>query len=53
MAGREMRRLERDDMDAAARVHRASFDQALPWLTGLHTDARYLWMRPERLNVDI
>ncbi|WP_407170476.1 GNAT family N-acetyltransferase [Bradyrhizobium sp. ORS 111] len=24
-------------MDAAARVHRAAFDQAMPWLTGLHT----------------
>ena len=24
-------------MDAAAAVHRAAFDQALPWLAGLHT----------------
>ena len=24
-------------MDAAARVHRAAFDHALPWLRGLHT----------------
>jgi GNAT superfamily N-acetyltransferase len=24
-------------MDAAAVVHRAAFDQVLPWLTGLHT----------------
>ncbi len=24
-------------MDAAARVHRAAFDHALPWLTGLHS----------------
>jgi GNAT superfamily N-acetyltransferase len=24
-------------MPAAARVHRAAFDRALPWLTGLHT----------------
>jgi len=26
-------------MDAAAAVHRASFDRALPWLAGLHTAA--------------
>lgn len=32
-----LRRLLRDDMDAAARVHRAAFDHALPWLAGLHT----------------
>jgi ribosomal protein S18 acetylase RimI-like enzyme len=32
-----VRRLARDDMDAAARVHRAAFDDRLPWLTGLHT----------------
>ena len=25
------------DMDAAARIHRAAFDDRLPWLTGLHT----------------
>jgi hypothetical protein len=32
-----IRQLELADMDAAARVHRAAFDHALPWLTGLHT----------------
>jgi ribosomal protein S18 acetylase RimI-like enzyme len=32
-----IRRLQLHDMDAAARVHRAAFDHALPWLTGLHT----------------
>ena len=26
-----------DDMNAAARVHRSAFDDALPWLAGLHT----------------
>ena len=26
-----------EDMDAAARVHRAAFDDRLPWLAGLHT----------------
>ncbi|WP_420960096.1 GNAT family N-acetyltransferase [Brucella sp. IR073] len=32
-----IRQLELDDMDVAAGVHRIAFDQALPWLTGLHT----------------
>ena len=32
-----IRRLQLADMDAAARVHRAAFDEALPWLAGLHT----------------
>lgn len=31
------RRLSRDGMDEAARVHRAAFDNRLPWLAGLHT----------------
>jgi GNAT superfamily N-acetyltransferase len=30
-------KLDLADMDAAAAVHRAAFDQALPWLAGLHT----------------
>ena len=30
-------RLQLADMDAAAMVHRAAFDHALPWLAGLHT----------------
>ena len=30
------RKLALKDMDAAAAVHRASFDRALPWLAGLH-----------------
>ena len=34
-----LRRLALRDMDAAAAVHRASFDHALPWLAGLHTRA--------------
>jgi GNAT superfamily N-acetyltransferase len=33
----DIRRLERAEMAAAARVHRAAFDDRLPWLTGLHT----------------
>jgi putative acetyltransferase len=34
-----LRKLTLGDMDAAAAVHRASFDDALPWLAGLHTPA--------------
>ena len=34
-----MRRLEFSDMEAAALVHRAAFDDALPWLAGPHTPA--------------
>ena len=34
-----LRRLALEDMDAAAAVHRASFDRALPWLAGLYTPA--------------
>ncbi|MDP3175485.1 MAG: GNAT family N-acetyltransferase [Phenylobacterium sp.] len=33
----ELRRLNLEDMAAAARVHRAAFDARLPWLAGLHT----------------
>jgi GNAT superfamily N-acetyltransferase len=32
-----LRQLTLDDMDEAAIVHRASFDERLPWLAGLHT----------------
>ncbi len=32
-----IRQLNRADAEAAARVHRASFDERLPWLSGLHT----------------
>lgn len=28
-----------DDMDDSARVHRAAFDERLPWLASLHTPA--------------
>lgn len=34
-----LRQLGLDDMDRAAIVHRASFDERLPWLAGLHTPA--------------
>lgn len=35
------RRLALADMDAAARVHRRAFDQALPTLAGLHGTAPF------------
>jgi len=49
MSDWRMRRLELADMDAAARVHRASFDHALPWLTGLHTPEEDRWFYRERV----
>ncbi|WP_347336653.1 GNAT family N-acetyltransferase [Bradyrhizobium macuxiense] len=36
-------------MDAAARVHRAAFDQALPWLAGLHMPDEDRWFYRERM----
>ena len=33
------KQLALSDMDAAALVHRAAFDAAMPWLAGLHTPA--------------
>jgi GNAT superfamily N-acetyltransferase len=44
-----LRQLELVDMDAAARVLRASFDQALPWLAGLHTPEEDRWFLRERV----
>ncbi|MDB5621011.1 GNAT family N-acetyltransferase [Tardiphaga sp.] len=44
-----IRRLQLHDMDAAARVHRAAFDHALPWLTGLHTSDEDRWFYRERM----
>jgi ribosomal protein S18 acetylase RimI-like enzyme len=32
-----LKRLELDDMRAAAAVHRAAFDERLPWLAGRHS----------------
>jgi GNAT superfamily N-acetyltransferase len=37
------------DMDAAALVHRAAFDAALPWLRGLHTPGEDRWFYRERM----
>lgn len=47
-----LRRLQLDDMDAAARVHRASFDDALPWLAGFHTPQEDAWFYRERVFQD-
>jgi GNAT superfamily N-acetyltransferase len=44
-----IRQLQLADMDAAARVHRAAFDHALPWLTGLHTSDEDRWFYRERV----
>jgi GNAT superfamily N-acetyltransferase len=43
------RALELADMDAAARVHRISFDHALPWLAGLHTPDEDRWFYRKRM----
>jgi GNAT superfamily N-acetyltransferase len=43
------RRLQLRDVDAAARVHRTAFDDALPWLTGLHTPDEDRWFYRERM----
>jgi hypothetical protein len=44
-----LRRLELQDMDAAARVVRTAFDQALPALAGLHTPEEDQWFFRERV----
>ena len=44
-----LRRLGLDDMDAAARIHRSAFDDALPWLAGLHTPEEDRWFYRERV----
>jgi GNAT superfamily N-acetyltransferase len=44
-----LRRLELEDMDAAARVVRAAFDHALPSLAGLHTPKEDQWFFRERV----
>ena len=44
-----LRQLDLAAMDAAARVHRAAFDHALPWLKGLHTPDEDRWFYRERV----
>src|SRR5258708_37619766 len=46
---RVLRQLELADVDAAAQVHRTSFDHALPWLAGLHTPDEDRWFYRERM----
>jgi putative acetyltransferase len=44
-----LRHLTFEEIDAAAVVHRISFDQALPTLAGLHTPAEDQWFFRERI----
>ncbi|WKA32002.1 GNAT family N-acetyltransferase [Bradyrhizobium roseum] len=48
-SGLSIKQLDFADADAAARIHRASFDHALPWLAGLHTPDQDLWFYRERV----
>jgi GNAT superfamily N-acetyltransferase len=49
MVSPALRKLALADMDAAALVHRAAFDHALPWLAGLHTPVEDRWFFRERV----
>lgn|SRR5262249_44482972 len=44
-----IRRLALEDMECAAKVHRVSFDQALPTLAGLHTPDEDRWFYRKRM----
>ena len=44
-----LRLLALADMSAAAQVHRVAFDQAMPWLAGLHTPDEDRWFYRERV----
>ncbi|WP_245474197.1 GNAT family N-acetyltransferase [Bradyrhizobium zhanjiangense] len=44
-----LRQLALADMDAAAQVHRIAFDQAMPWLAGLHRPDEDRWFYRERI----
>jgi GNAT superfamily N-acetyltransferase len=44
-----LRQLALSDMGAAARLHRLAFDQAMPWLVGLHTPDEDRWFYRERI----
>ena len=45
----QTRKLELSDMVAAAHVHRAAYDSALPWLAGRHTPDEDHWFFRERV----
>jgi GNAT superfamily N-acetyltransferase len=47
-----LQRLELADIDAAARIHRRAFDQALPTLAGRHTPKEDRWSFRERVFAD-
>jgi GNAT superfamily N-acetyltransferase len=44
-----LRPLALTDMGAAAQVHRAAFDHAMPWLAGLHTPDEDRWFYREHV----
>ncbi|GLR92503.1 MULTISPECIES: GNAT family N-acetyltransferase [Bradyrhizobium] len=44
-----LRQLALADVDTAAGVHRTAFDQAMPWLAGLHTPDEDRWFYRERV----
>ncbi|MGY3344413.1 MULTISPECIES: GNAT family N-acetyltransferase [unclassified Bradyrhizobium] len=44
-----LRPLALTEMGAAAQVHRLAFDQAMPWLVGLHTPDEDRWFYRERV----
>jgi GNAT superfamily N-acetyltransferase len=44
-----LRQLALTDMGAAAQVHRIAFDQAMPWLVGLHAPDEDLWFYREHV----
>ena len=44
-----LRQLALTDVGAAAQVHRAAFDDAMPWLAGLHTPDEDRWFYRERV----
>jgi GNAT superfamily N-acetyltransferase len=44
-----LRQLALTDVSAAAQVHRIAFDQAMPWLVGLHTPDQDRWFYREHL----
>ncbi|WP_370140097.1 MULTISPECIES: GNAT family N-acetyltransferase [unclassified Bradyrhizobium] len=44
-----LRQLAFADMDAAAQIHRIAFDEAMPWLVGLHTPDEDCWFYRKRV----
>ncbi|UPJ65722.1 GNAT family N-acetyltransferase [Bradyrhizobium sp. 191] len=44
-----LRQLALTEMGATAQVHRIAFDQAMPWLVGLHTPEEDRWFYRERI----